>query len=147
MGETRIERVDRAGALEALRPVAEAARGYASHAKSANTLRAYRADWAHFTGWTAAHGLVALPASPETLALYVAGLAGERKVATITRRLASIAEAHRAAALEPATSSAPVRAVLAGIRREKGTVQTRKAVPTTSAATTSPAGIPWPTCV
>ena len=128
MEETRIERVTRpAEAIEALRPVAEAARDYASHAKAENTLRAYRGDWRDFEGWTTAHGLEALPATPETVALYAAALASRAKVATIRRRLATISGAHRAAGFDSPTSSPAVRAVVSGIRREKGDAQTRKA--------------------
>jgi hypothetical protein len=36
------------------------ARAYLDAARSANTRRAYRADWQHFTGWCADHQLVAL---------------------------------------------------------------------------------------
>jgi len=127
MEETAIVRAERAGTLEALRPVAEAARDYAAHAKAENTLRAYRGDWRDFEGWTTAHGLEALPATPETVALYAAALASRAKVATIRRRLATISGAHRAAGLESPTSSPAVSAVLAGIRRDKGDAQTRKA--------------------
>ena len=127
MEETAIVRAERAGTLEALRPVAEAARDYAAHAKAENTLRAYRGDWRDFETWTAAHRLEALPATPETVALYAAALASRAKVATIRRRLATVSGAHRAAGFDSPTSSPAVSAVLAGIRRDKGDAQTRKA--------------------
>ena len=51
---------------------AEAARGFAERAKAENTKRAYRADWRDFRSWCAEHGRDALPASPETVTLYIA---------------------------------------------------------------------------
>jgi len=54
-------------AAAALAAVMEQARDYAQLAKAPNTRRAYRADWADFTAWCAAHGRGPLPAAPETL--------------------------------------------------------------------------------
>jgi len=80
----------------ALDVLAEEARGYADQAKSANTRRAYRADWADFTAWCQTHRLDALPASPATLALYLTDLAAHWKPSTIQRRLAPASGAPRA---------------------------------------------------
>ena len=64
--------------------VAASARDYAGRAKAANTLRAYRADWADFTAWCARYALPPLPAAPETVALYLAALADAgRKASTL----------------------------------------------------------------
>ncbi len=41
------------------------ARSYARAAKAPATLRAYAADWRHFSAWRETHGRDALPASPE----------------------------------------------------------------------------------
>jgi hypothetical protein len=46
--------------------VTDRARDYASQAKSPNTLRAYRSDWAHFTNWRDGHGVAPLPVAPES---------------------------------------------------------------------------------
>jgi hypothetical protein len=43
--------------------VAQTAREYISQAKAPNTVRAYAADWDHFSIWCASHGLPALPAT------------------------------------------------------------------------------------
>ncbi len=48
-------------------------------AKAGNTLRAYAADWRDFTAWCSDHRRPSLPASPETVALYIADLAGRRR--------------------------------------------------------------------
>jgi CheY-like chemotaxis protein len=118
---------DQAGALARLADVAEQARDYVAAAKAPNTLRAYRADWRDFAGWCEHHHLPALPAAPETVALYLTALAGQRKAATLQRRLSAISQAHQAAQLEPPTKAAAVRTVWAGIRRTHGTAQTGKA--------------------
>ena len=62
------------------------ARAFLLASKAANTLRAYRADWNHFTAWCAAHEQASLPAVPETVAYYLTALAGSHKPATLVRR-------------------------------------------------------------
>jgi integrase len=104
---------------------AERARDFAERARATSTRRAYRHDWRHFSAWCDEHGLPALPAAPETVALYLADLAGrpepERpKVATLARRLAAIARAHRDAGADSPVRRAPADIVWRGIRRELG---------------------------
>ena len=105
----------------------ERARDYAGDAVAANTRRAYRADWRHFSAWCARRRLAPLPATPETVAVYLADLAGHYKTATITRRMSAIAQAHRTAGFASPTSDAAVRQVAAGIRRRHGTRQIGRA--------------------
>ena len=104
----------------------ERARGYADEATAANTRRAYRADWRDFSAWCDRNHRAPLPALPETVAVYLAALAGHRKTSTIGRRLSAIAQAHRTAGLDSPTGEAAVRQVLAGIRRRHGTRQVGK---------------------
>jgi site-specific recombinase XerD len=96
-------------------------------AKAPNTLRAYRADWADFTAWCQRHGRDALPATGETVALYLSDLASAAKVSTLTRRMAAISQAHDVAGHESPIRSAAVRTLMAGIRRAKGTAPQQKA--------------------
>ena len=96
---------------------------YILKAKAANTVRGYRADWADFAGWCEAYRRPALPASPDTLAYYLADRSRDLKTSTLQRRLAAIAEANRVAGHEPPTRAAAVRFVWAGVRREKGVAQ------------------------
>lgn len=110
-----------------LADIADRASEFAQRSKSSNTIRAYRADWAHFTGWCDAHALIALPATPESVCLYVTDLSSTHKPATLTRRISAISQAHQIAGLDTPTSSPKVAAVLSGIRRTKGTVQVAKA--------------------
>jgi site-specific recombinase XerD len=109
--------------------VVDKARGYAAASKAANTVRAYRSDWQHFSTWCVVRGVEQMPAAPHTIALYIADLGGFNKPATITRRLAAIAKIHQAAGHESpcAMRHAEVREVLAGIKRIHGTAQPGKA--------------------
>jgi integrase len=111
-------------------PLADAtdrARAYAAQAKSANTRRAYQSDWREFTAWCELHGITYLPATPATIVLYLTDQAERVKVSTLTRRIATISQAHQAAHFETPTRAAEVRAVMQGIRRAKGTAPSRKA--------------------
>lgn len=94
---------------------------YVAAAKAANTVRAYRSDWREFSTWAAWRGVEALPASPETVALYLTDLAGAAKTSTIARRLAAIGQAHRTAGWPSPVDDAGLKAVWAGIRRVHGT--------------------------
>jgi integrase len=120
---------------------AEAARRFAEAARSDATLRAYRSDWADFAAWCEVRDLRAMPASPETVSLYIASRAeagsdDERgrptpplKVATLERRLAAISQAHKLAGVEsPALrSKEPLHSVWAGVVRTLGTAREKVA--------------------
>ncbi|MER8370614.1 site-specific integrase [Mesorhizobium sp. M0902] len=81
--------------LEAL---AGRARDYIEAASSANTRRAYAADWKHFSSWCRRQGIEMFPPDPEVVGLYIAACAsgtatGDKKpntVSTIERRLSSL---------------------------------------------------------
>jgi hypothetical protein len=74
------------------------------------TRAAYRADFGLFRAWCNAKGVDALPASPETVAAFLAHEADQGSAAsTITRRCAAIRYAHRLADVEPPTNSEPGR--------------------------------------
>jgi integrase len=84
------------------------------------TVRGYAADWRMFDGWCQRTGRNPLPATEETLGLYVAWLVGERerKVSTATRHMAAIAHYHLAANLaKPGTADA--NRTLHGVRRSR----------------------------
>lgn len=101
---------------------------FARRSRAANTLRAYRLDWAAFETWCTEHGLQALPAAPETVRLYATDLARQgRKPSTITRHAASIAVAHRRAGHVPPPTADPLfRETLSGIRKTLGTAPAKK---------------------
>src|SRR5262249_56942615 len=66
------------------------------------------------------------PAHTDPVAYYRADRSERLKVSTLQRRLATIAEAHRAAGHESPNRHARVRLVWQGIRREKGIAQDHK---------------------
>jgi integrase len=72
-----------------------AAQALAKQATAAATLRAYKADWTHFSQWCAAHGFICVPAAPATVGAYLASLAGSHAPTTIRRRLSALGKMHR----------------------------------------------------
>jgi site-specific recombinase XerD len=110
--------------VSALTPYIGITAAYIRSAKSPNTIRAYRSDWADFERFCGARGLTSLPASPATVAAYAAEGAGRLKARTVERRLTSIAQAHELARQPNPAEDKLVRTVMAGVRRVKGTAQT-----------------------
>jgi integrase len=107
-------------------------------ATSPNTIRAFASDWAHFEAWCAAEGLIAYPADPSTVAVYLANLAGSHKVSTLQRRCTAINYEHRQRGdvrpFGPASMKhAAIARVMKGLKREKGTRALAKAALTTDA--------------
>src|ERR1035437_5065259 len=105
---------------------------YARAEKAEATRKAYRTDFALFQRWATHRSVSALPATPESVAAFLAAEA-ERgiKPATISRRVAAIRYAHRLAGLPVPTDDERVRATVRGIRRENG-VPPKKKAPATS---------------
>ncbi len=82
-----------------------AAYDYAERAQAPATVRAYAADVRTFSTWCRERGLDSCPASPGTLAVFLADQARHGvKPSTPARRVAAIRHAHVAAHLEPPTS-------------------------------------------
>lgn len=69
----------------------ERVRGYADAAHASATRRAYAAGFRSFTKWCMRRGFDALPATPQTVSLYVADIAGAANFATVRKHLAAIA--------------------------------------------------------
>lgn len=111
--------------LEAL---AARARDYVEAASSANTRRAYAADWRHFGAWCRSQNLPPLPPDPQVVGLYItacasgAAIAGRKPnaVATIERRLSALSwnYAQRGQPLD--RRDRHIATVLAGIRNSHG---------------------------
>ncbi len=121
--------IDRVEPLPAL-PAADIDRAasYARQDRAPATRTAYKSDFAIFRRWCLAREVNAFPATPETVAGFLAseaeaGLAGS----TITRRCAAIKYAHKLTGHEPPTNSELVKATLRGIRRVIGAAPKRKA--------------------
>src|SRR6516225_28738 len=84
----------------ALAPDLTAAIGYAKAEKAAATRKAYGTDFRLLREWCEAKGVSALPATPETVAAYLAaGVAEGAKASTLGRRVAAIRYAHKLASL------------------------------------------------
>lgn len=102
---------------------------YAAAARAVNTWRAYRSDFATFERWCATQTPPQnpLPATPLTLARYLAAHAPTRRPATLARWCSSIAAAHVLAGHPSPTRDDQVRTVLSGIRRTHKTAPQRVA--------------------
>ena len=103
--------------------MSDGVRDLISNSLSPATKRAYRSDMAHYEAWGGV-----IPSNPEVIAEYLAGLAETHTVATITRRLASLAKAHRSIGADDPTKAEIVKSAMRGIRRLIGTAQ-REAKP------------------
>ncbi len=96
---------------------------YIRESLAENTRVAYLSDLAHFESWGGQ-----IPATPETIAEYLAAHADLLSVATLNRRLAALAKVHRSRGFSNPTSVEIVKATLRGLKRIKGTAQ-RQATP------------------
>ncbi len=112
----------------ALGPDLAAAVDLAKAEKALSTRKAYGTDFRLFKAWCDGKGVGALPASPETVAAFLAHEAGTgTKPSTLGRRIAAIRYAHKLAHLDTPTDSEAVKATLRGIRRTFGGAKVRKA--------------------
>jgi integrase len=76
----------------------EEARQIFEAGQNANTLRAYEGDWRRWESFCRRNGLLALPADPRVVLLYLTHLHQEgKKESTILRAAASISQAHKRA--------------------------------------------------
>lgn len=112
----------------ALPAAIESTRGYLAASLADNTRRAYVTQWAGFTRWCDAAGVIALPAAPATVAAYLSHLADAgKKAATIDAARAAIRKAHEAETATDPTAAPLVRQTLQGIRRRLGVAPNQKA--------------------
>lgn len=104
-------------------------------ALSPNTRRAYERQWRLYADWCSTSGRVALPATAETAAEYVAHLAHgtAASVANIEQALAAIRTVHNTAGHDGVPNLRAARLVLRGHRRERAETgaRTRQAAPIT----------------
>lgn len=104
----------------------DSASKYLGNSLSENTKRAYRAQLEQFSAWCLVRGLDPIPASPETVCVFIAWLADRgKKVATIARMLSSISKAHKVANVVNPIGSELVKDQFVGIKRKLGTDQDR----------------------
>jgi integrase len=85
----------------------------AAGAFSANTVRAWRADWQIFVESCRVYRLASLPASPKTVRAFVFECLGKgKKPATVRRYVSTIGRAHRASGVLDPTGSEEVKLAL-----------------------------------
>jgi integrase len=97
-----------------------AAQALAKKATAPATLRAYRADWAHFAAWCETHGFVPVPAAPATVGAYLASLALSHAPTTIRRRLSALGKMHRFNDLPWNPAHRAIQGPLQGVLRTHG---------------------------
>ena len=109
----------------ALRAERESLRG---RPRSESTMRSYACDWKSFAGWCAGAGHASLPASADTLALYITWLLtkDKKRISTAQRHLAAITDSHRRSSLLP-PATADAREVIAFVKRVRREQPRRKA--------------------
>jgi integrase len=104
--------------------LAERARGYAEAASSANTRRAYAADWKHFVAWCRRQDVPTLPPDAQVVGLYIAACASggssvggaANTVSTIERRLSALSSNYSQRGQPLDRRDRHIATVLAGIR-------------------------------
>lgn len=107
--------------LAELADLVERANGYAADARAGSTRRRYLTAFASFEAWCTTKGLVALPATPAVVALYVTELADKgRALSTIEVTLAAVSNAHRIRRLPWPRGNDVLAAVMTGVRRRLG---------------------------
>ena len=97
---------------------------------SENTIRAYRADFNDYQTWCDACSLEPAPATAEQLADYIDSMAGDRSVATIMRRIASLGSIFRLLGQPDTTKEADCVLALKRVRRKFSNAQ-KQATPLT----------------
>ena len=96
------------------------AAAFSKKATAPATLRAYKADWTHFSTWCAAHGFVPVPAAPATVGAYLASLAETHAPTTIRRRLSALGKMHRFNDLAWNPAHRAIQGPLQGVLRTHG---------------------------
>jgi integrase len=107
-----------------LERLADHARKYVEAASSANTRRAYAADWKHLCAWARRQNLEVFPPEPQTVGLYITACASGKatgdktpdSVSTIERRLSSLTWNYAQRGQKLDRKDRHIATVLAGIR-------------------------------
>ena len=106
----------------------ERAKEFANDQHALSTRIAYRSDINVFQSWCKVRLLESLPATPQTVAMFLASQAeGGVCPSTLSRRLAAIKYLHSLAGHETPTTAEIVKATLRGIRRGYGVAPDQKA--------------------
>ncbi|MBV8401661.1 MAG: site-specific integrase [Acetobacteraceae bacterium] len=109
--------------------LSETAMAYARQALSPATRRAYASHLRAWEAWCRRLRALPAPAAPSLVANHLAELAGTRSYATLTGRLAAIAQAHALLRLPFDAGHPELRKTLQGIARTHGRKPQRQAAP------------------
>jgi site-specific recombinase XerD len=96
---------------------------------SPNTVRSYKSMWKKFEGWCVANNLTSLPATAETISLYIADLGETVSFSTLDSTLAAIEAAHEKTHQTIKGDQTLYRRVRKGIRRTHKENQSLKQAP------------------
>jgi len=112
------EQIEIQGAAAVDASALETARAFAAkpRPRATETRRLYVADWADFAAWCRHHKQRPLPATPETVAAYLASLSLSLAPGGLARRAAAIADRHRSTDHASPCADEAVRAVLRATR-------------------------------
>jgi site-specific recombinase XerD len=109
----------------------ESVKRYQANEKAQSTRRAYTSDARAFTAFCRARGLCELPATPDTVCLFLSWSADAGlSPSSIGRRIAAISYAHELAGLESPTGAKAVKVTIAGIRNTLGVAPKKKVAAT-----------------
>lgn len=98
----------------------DAARRYAHHSRADSTWRTYESAWRIFQDWCTTVSLTALPAAPDTVAMFIGAQADSGLApATLAHRLAAIRLMHLGQGLPSPHNTVAVVEVMRGIRRQR----------------------------
>jgi integrase len=109
--------------------LSETAMAYARQALSPATRRAYASHLRAWERWCEDKGALPCPAHPALVANHLAELAGQRSHATLSGKLAAIAQAHALLRLPFEASDPELRKTVQGIARTHGRRPQRPAAP------------------
>jgi integrase len=97
---------------------------------ASSTLEVYASAWRRWDAWCAGRGIIAMPASPETVAAYLAERAeAGLSYGSIDLACSAIGHRHRQHGFPDPTTDLTVRRVRRGLRRILGTAPRRQAHP------------------
>lgn len=100
-----------------------AAKRYARAALSVNTRRAYAADWVDFEYWCKRTSRKSLPATVDSVCLYLTKMAAHLKTSSLKRRITAIRKAHELSRFPSPTKDERLKTVVRGILRTNGEAQ------------------------
>jgi len=112
-----------------IRELAGQAAAWATRARGAGTLRAYRSAWTQYTAWCERLGFAPLTGEAEIIGLYLVKAAETRTVPTLRVHLAAIATAHRLAGVPVDLKHPRIALVLDGLARGQADRTVRQAAP------------------